>query len=633
MMQCCILSLLCQGLWSFSGAFHQARSSFVSDRRADCTYARPVGNNAGFGRLSLSNNHNHQLLLVARGRSKLWLSKDDLVYGSAKNSTASLAAASQKNADNNRNGQNAKSSDNPSASVNNETNTSTITMDDNNKNEIPDREKVLSEVEELRARARRLRAEAQAEEQSLLESRSSHRSQRIRDSDQLVDQLFHGTGIVPTNSTKSRALEKKIADRFRNDRWSSDQVIMVLERLQERQFRVQDRPTIMTPSQAAVSRPSVNTSTTTVTSMNPNFQIADTRNAYVAANDTEWLMIDGWISMLINAASLLDDEYNDKMTSLKAKTTETTTTTTDEPESSVAQEEDQNINEKTESSSSNDINTRWTGRVSPALKSRRKELIRADEEELKRIIAANVNAVVNAAKMSPSSSNSTVNRRATTTPGMLADEIQEYARQTLGISSSKQEQDDSSSLSSPSDRNSLEVNISRVVERIASVPLWVPSALLPLLASSRATLRKEDVTEIKETVLMGTRFFCTSSEAIPSAAIFRGNIRIPAGLVDGSRGAATGRAGKSGNGRYNHTAVVFEEIQQKLQAKEGLADRIQLFMMEDPEWSARRDNRTPQPLPVILAISRKVEPTESVLEKTTTLPIAKVRRKNQHCSF
>lgn len=439
----------------------------------------------------------------------------------------------------------------------------------NNSTTTEEQRKILAEAEELRERAKALRKEALAEEALLKESRSSQQRHRIKESDDMVDRLFLDVGLVPANTTIAAAVEEHLTRILRSERWSPQQVLLVLERLQERQTRVQDQPSILTPSQAAVNRPS-------------SFQIGDTRNA-ATANETEWNVLDGWISSLINAATYLDDEYNDKMTTAKSDT-----------KSPASEDKKQSALEE---GSSPVYNSRWTGRVAVALKTRRKEMIRAEEEELKRKIAANVNAVVRASKTLSDNS-------ATATPSAVPDDIQEYARQTLGIPSGDETET----------KQTRSLNVTRVVDRVQAVPMWVPASLLPLLVKSRATLRKEDVNIIKDRVLVGSRFFCTSSDAIPSAAIFRGNIRTSVGLVDMTTAESE---------RSNHTAVVLEEIQQRLEAQ-GLNERVQLFMMEDPEWRPGKDARIPKPLPVLLAISQKVEPTESTMEKAATSKIAKV---------
>ena len=501
--------------------------------------------------------------------TKLWLSQENPVYkkgGYEKGSSRNSTEATKSRASSFQNS-NTTSATPLTISGTYSNDSSSLMMDGATQVGIlssEERERLLKEVEELRERARQLRAEANREEAALTESRSSLKSQKNSEADDIIDRLFHNVGLTSADSTIAATVEKRISDIMRTERWSPEQVVMVLERLHERQMQVQDQPPIMTPSQAAVNRPA-------------DFQIGDTRNAAKAANETEWNVLDGCISSLINAASVLDDEYNDRANAIKGSGG------TQMPPDKILQ-----------------VNTSWTGRVASELKARRKELIRAEQEELKRKIAANVNAVVNAG-----------NAAADATGIAAAENIQEYTRQSLALGS----YEDEKQVGKPKK----ELNISRVMERVAMVPLWVPTPLLPYLVSSKATLRKEDVTTIKEKVLVGSRFFCTSSDAIPSAAIFRGNIRTSVGLVDVDTSTRTQSQER------NRTAVVFEEIQQRLEAQ-GLSDRIQLFMMEDPEWRPGKDSRTPKAPAVILAIAKAVQPTETVMEKTTTSVVAKVRQ-------
>lgn len=322
---------------------------------------------------------------------------------------------------------------------------------------------------------------------------------------------------------------------------------------------------------------------------------------------------------------MLDDQYNDKNANKNDNSNEKGT---------VAPPVTKMDFSTTSTSSTTTKNGRWTGRVAAALKTRRKELVRGEEEELKRKIAYNVNAVVSASKRMATASSTTTTASTTTNDKSnlnRLESIQEYTRQTLGMSPS------SSSTAEDSDKNTKkngnvknkrgELNMTRVLEQVAAVPLWVPSSLLPMLVESRATLRKEDVSIIKNKVLVGSRFFCTSSDAIPSAAVFRGNIRTPVGLVDVAATASNSDSGATTTSRNriksNHTAVIFEEIQERLKLHGDLHNRVQLFLLEDQEWRPGMDERAPKPLPVILAISKKVQPTETIMEKPTASFVAK----------
>eukprot|EP00977_Amphora_coffeiformis_P019728 scaffold7415_cov170-Amphora_coffeaeformis.AAC.3 len=218
---------------------------------------------------------------------------------------------------------------------------------------------------------------------------------------------------------------------------------------------------------------------------------------------------------------------------------------------------------------SKDSVRRWHGREGSALRARRNELRRAHDQNLARQIA-----VYQGAKR--------VNTSAASEPylpvGLMEDQGQ-WPSRTAGNNASE----------------SME-------SAVPVAPLWLPSSLLRFLAASPSRIEASDITTIKEKVLSGTAFFCTSTESILQAAVFRGNIR---GIV------ATDR---------NMTAGVLDDIQQRLK-EQGLAERLQIFLLPDPEWRQNRDQTVAQepPKPVILAIPADVVPDERRLHQKKTL--------------
>jgi hypothetical protein len=346
------------------------------------------------------------------------------------------------------------------------------------------------EAEELRRRAKELFAEARVMETALRESRSTSKMTRMSESNDMIDKLFLNRPLTP----------EAVARKLREERWSVDQVIQVLERLHERQTRT------------------LNFDRATVALTNPDFQIGDTRNAMV--NATELELFDTYMTCLIQAASILDDEISSQDGMDRG-------------------------------------NKRWPGRVALSLKARLNELRRSEELSFRRRLAAGINDAM--------STNTT---------------MQDYMRRTLGL---------------PTDAenvNKKDVNLTRVMERVAMVPLWVPSSLLSSMIASPALLDAKDIRTIKNNVLTKSNFFCTSSDSSPGAAIFRGNVRPP--VVDPPLA----------KGAQNQTAVIFADIEQRLKT-EGLSDRIQLFFLQDPEWMP---GQTSLPKPVILALPKSVVP-------------------------
>lgn len=218
---------------------------------------------------------------------------------------------------------------------------------------------------------------------------------------------------------------------------------------------------------------------------------------------------------------------------------------------------------------SKDSVRRWSGRVGSLLRARRNELRRAHEQNLARQLVLYEGAT-------PVNGSSSIS--STSTVGLMEEQGQWPSR------------------------TALKVNVSEVIEQVAMVPLWVPSTLLQFLASSTQSIESSDVKTIKEKVLSGTAFFCTSVESIGKAAIFRGNVR---GVMSTDR---------------NVTAGIVTEIQQRLKA-EGLSDRLQIFFLTDPEWKQSRDQTQPQapPKPVVLAIPADVVPDPKRVPKKESI--------------
>jgi membrane-associated protease RseP (regulator of RpoE activity) len=212
---------------------------------------------------------------------------------------------------------------------------------------------------------------------------------------------------------------------------------------------------------------------------------------------------------------------------------------------------------------------RWTGRGTSTLKSRWNEWRRSDEKEYERQLRMVGISTLMALRQSANESS-----------------MQDYMRATLGALTSKD--------------NPRSFNLSRVMERVQLIPAWLPSPLLPYIIAASAVVAKDDIQTIRDRVLAGSGFFVTGTESIPSAALFRGNIRVAA--VDTSS--------------KNVSAVVFEEIQRRLQVAE-LSDRVQLFLIEDLQWKPRKNE--PQPRPVILALSKLVVPDDRLIKKKSVI--------------
>ena len=137
-------------------------------------------------------------------------------------------------------------------------------------------------------------------------------------------------------------------------------------------------------------------------------------------------------------------------------------------------------------------------------------------------------------------------------------------------------------------------------ESIKYIPRWIPPSLFTtVFLSKEARLDPVDVIAIKERVLSRSRFFCTSSDSFLNIAIYRGNMR-------------PGPSDTNGNAvnLQNFSAVVFDEIVRILEL-EGLANRTQLFLLNDPDWRPNTDLRETRPKPVIIALPKALTPYEN----------------------
>jgi hypothetical protein len=362
-----------------------------------------------------------------------------------------------------------------------------------------------STAEALQRRAEQLRREANALEWSLLEARSSDGKTKQSTTQALFDRLFLDRPLSA----------EAIARVLREERWTVDQAVLVLEVLYERRKR---------------SAPSMPQGKTT------SFQIGDTSNAAPISNETEVDLADRRVQCLLRAAEMMDELAN------------------------------------TNTPGDASIGRRWTGRAVSTLKSRWNELRKRDLKDFERLMITGIH------------------NRGQGDSGSNAS-IQAYMRATLGLLSSSD--------------NPRSFNMTRVMERANMIPSWLPSPLLPYIAAANAVIDKSDVKAVRDRVLQGSGFFVTGSESIPSATVFRGNIR---GIVTEQ------------NPTNNVSAIVFEEIQRRMRT-EGLADRLQLLLLEDPVW--RPSESEPKPRPIIVALPKKVEPDDRLVKQSTGMTLLK----------
>jgi len=122
----------------------------------------------------------------------------------------------------------------------------------------------------------------------------------------------------------------------------------------------------------------------------------------------------------------------------------------------------------------------------------------------------------------------------------------------------------------------------------AKTSLWLPRPFYFYLGDRYIPISRDDISEIQNEVLAGSRFFCTSVETNTLAASFQGTLRE-----------------QNDDSQSNYTSSVFAEIQDRLANRKGLSQRLQLFFAEDPRepHGSKRVN--------ILAIPKVISPAKS----------------------
>ena len=419
-------------------------------------------------------------------------------------------------------------------------------------------------------------------EVALEESKSNLSQQQQTDSQDLLNRLFH------TNRPRT---PQAVARVLREERWSVDQAIQVLKLLYEQQRTASGADTVVVTTTRQQQQQQSPQRNTTFQIANPN-NVASSSSSLRAVNQTQLELVESYVQCLLEAAALLDEE-----TLQAAGFSHSLLLSNNNNNRRSRLQQNNNNNNGTR-------NSRWSGRGEQALRSQWKAWQRTDEKELERLVTAAVQVAIKGSTIA-SSQNSNNNNNVTSS-------VEEYVRQTLGLGPANTNKTNN-------DEGLNQFNMSRgVIERVSLVPLWVPSPLIKFMVASRALLDSDDVKAIKERVLPASRFYCTSLDSIPSAALFRGNIRNNNIIVSSKPSSVADNNEPNGAEAKKEqtplTAAVFAEIQE-LMDREQLSSRVQLLFMPDPEWRPNRDEREPIPKPVLLAIPKAVVPDESLLER------------------
>uniref|UniRef100_A0A7S4JVC5 Peptidase M50 domain-containing protein n=1 Tax=Odontella aurita TaxID=265563 RepID=A0A7S4JVC5_9STRA len=230
--------------------------------------------------------------------------------------------------------------------------------------------------------------------------------------------------------------------------------------------------------------------------------------------------------------------------------------------------------------------------------------------------------------------------------------IEDFVRRTLGDGGDGDDGSSSAGGAVSTNGTSIEVEILDVTNGgegidvadlmmdMMRVPLWIPPSLLPYVITCPDELDPGDAKRIKAEVLKGSTFDCSGWDSFERGAIYRGSFvgrraaRTVAAMEGrGGRGGGmsvqkkeekTSEISSSASGstepqqqqqQQQRSGEVFAEVQSRL-VDSGLSERVQLFLLEDPEWRPGDANDETSgeysgPPPALVALSKNVRPEQA----------------------
>lgn len=524
----------------------------------------------------------------------------------------------------------------------------------------------VAEAKVLRAKAEELRAEARVMELELKQRASKRQREKDAITDELIATLFlplqyqdpqltanpasaeSGTEASEATTTTAAATmtipdARVVADRLRQGKYTRQQIISVVDRLYQQHHKVNEQGGAVDFMNTTESQG--------MEKEEEQHQKQQEPEKGVGVLPSSKGRYSNYFQVLVLAAGLLDESivanaktpFEDATKTTKSTATTQTESTSPEPTSSA-----QSVPSLKTSLSSFNISSSplaspisfvMSGHIGKAIQSRIGELRQMKQVELNRRIAAETNRI---ASMSASSSSSSgwSPEYSTSTSNGTSISIAEFSGQTPSF-----------------------------------IPMWIPSAYIPYILSldkssgspplesttttatttnvtaplvpftiiRNSSLESKELEILKNKVLLGSRFYMTSFEFAPGAALFRGNMRMSLGNVPTVVPSLENGQNKTAQRQINNnTAMVFADIQERLESA-GLGDKVQLFVLPDPEGmiaeSSRRSSSVTTPMrrphieaaakpeeaPVILALPKKLTPDESKLKKGWIRKIGKVR--------
>lgn len=437
----------------------------------------------------------------------------------------------------------------------------------------------IEQAQELRMRARALRAEAEAAERRLRDESNARKRERDAEMDAFIDELVAAAavnqtemvllgaeetgGLLPDGSDEVFKMKRvdaivKMLHSY-PETLSSTKLLRIVERIHERENVAADAGNWM--------------GSTALGEIKTNFSQVDAQKVALGAG------LGGLAQALIDAIEIIEEggtgsEY-DNSTGAQSPSSKP-------PPSDVgisAQRADNTPG------SQNRFAFVGSSAAAPKLRSRLKELRRADEEVSKRNFALFSKRL----ELLRRGSNATLTT---------------LQRNNTGTSNS---------------------TLLAAIKDFVEVPNWLPNAIVPFLLLDRKSINKNDTQQLREEVLAGSPFFCTGWESSGYATIFRGNFveRRQLESIEAAkrRAAALQKANHTlpqlsvsslENDRISSSA--FRAIQSRF-AKSGLDRRLQLFLLQDPEEKRNDQGELP---PAILAVPSSIQPIRGTEYRLST---------------
>ena len=437
----------------------------------------------------------------------------------------------------------------------------------------------IEQAQELRRRARALKAEAEAAERMLRDESNARKRERDAEMDIFIDELVATAAVNQTELVMLGAEEKggmlpdgsdEVFKMKRVDAivkmlqsypepLSSTKLLRIVERIHERENVATDAGNWM--------------GSTAMGGMKANFSQDDAQKVALGAG------LGGLAQALIDAIEIIEEggtgsEY-DKATGAQRSSSKP-------PPAGVgisAQRVDETLGSR------NRFVIAGSTAAAPKLRTRLKELRRADEEISRRNFALFSKRL----ELIRRGSNATLTT---------------LQRNNTGAGNS---------------------TLLAAIKDFVEVPNWLPNAIVPFLLLDRKPINKNDTQQLREEVLAGSPFFCTGWESCGYATIYKGNFverrkiesieaakRKEAALQKVNNTLPQFSISSMENDRISSSA--FQAIQSRF-AKSGLDGRLQLFLLQDPEEGRNEQGELP---PAVLAVPSSIRPIRGTEYRIST---------------